>query len=46
MKSTWMTVLDIGVSMGEHVWMVSILTTASALLSGQVGMGAAGSWGG
>lgn len=34
-RSMWMTVLDIGVSMGERVWMVSTLTTASALLSGQ-----------
>lgn len=46
MKSMWMTVLDIGVSMGERVWMVSILITASALLSGQVGIRAARSWGG
>lgn len=37
MKSMWMTVLDIGVSTGERVWMGSTLTTASALLSGQVG---------
>lgn len=45
MKSMWMTVLDIGVSMGERVWMVSILITASALLSGQVGIRAVRSWG-